>query len=216
MLKEDAHRGKGVHVLPAAEAVRAARRAGAARAGEGAGGAPGPGRPDAYDIVQQYLADQLTVDGRRFYIRCRARAPWPRPAGAPQQRFDASCCDGLLYCYAVDGLWLSSARCFWAQVVRPHILVDILVCCVSLGRSMMVTHTMPPPGANSCVSMQGLGTGYQRAAAARVSLRRRRGAVWAASSWQRSRPWAAGSCERPWKHAGHRRRLDCQPVAAGP
>ena len=73
MLKEDAHRGAGVHVLPATAAVREARRLGhrgGARGGMGdpAGSAGGGG--GSYDLVQQYVRDQLTIDSRKFYVRC--------------------------------------------------------------------------------------------------------------------------------------------------
>lgn len=72
MLKEDVHRGAGVHVLPAAAAAREARQRGPS-GGEGASrdavGPHGAGAP-SYDMVQAFVRDQLTIDGRKFYIRC--------------------------------------------------------------------------------------------------------------------------------------------------
>ncbi len=60
VLKADAHRGAGVHVLPLAAAAREARRMGTAQ-----GGAHMP-----YDFVQEFVRDQFIIDSRRFYIRC--------------------------------------------------------------------------------------------------------------------------------------------------
>lgn len=58
MLKEDAHRGQGVAVVPEAEALA---KAGSARLDGGQGG---------LEMVQAYLGNQYTVAGRRFYLRC--------------------------------------------------------------------------------------------------------------------------------------------------
>ena len=90
VLKEDAHRGAGVHVLPAAAAVREARqlwpRGGAqGAAGDPAGGASAGG--GSYDLVQQYVRDQLTIDGRKFYVRCCSLAVAVRAALAPAGLF---------------------------------------------------------------------------------------------------------------------------------
>lgn len=63
VLKEDAHRGEGVLVVPEAEALA---RAGAARL------------DGALEMVQAYLGEQYTVAGRRFYLRC-----WLSPSGLP-------------------------------------------------------------------------------------------------------------------------------------
>lgn len=73
VLKEDVHRGAGVHVLPVAAAVREARRLGHRGGAQGAAGNPlgSAGRGGrSYDLVQQYVRGQLTIDGRKFYVRC--------------------------------------------------------------------------------------------------------------------------------------------------
>ena len=71
VLKEDAHRGAGVHVLPVAAAVREARGRGRHGGPTGAAGGPSAGAGGgSYDMVQQYVRDQLTIDGRKFYVRC--------------------------------------------------------------------------------------------------------------------------------------------------
>lgn len=54
VLKEERHRGKGVHVMPLQEAKQKAK----AR------------RLDTnYDVAQAYVGNQMTVAGRRFYVR---------------------------------------------------------------------------------------------------------------------------------------------------
>ena len=61
MLKENAHRGRGVIVLPEKEAtVRAISDR---------------GRDDTllYEMAQSYISEQLTVAGRKFYLRCVLR-----------------------------------------------------------------------------------------------------------------------------------------------
>ena len=58
VLKEDAHRGQGVAVVPEVEALT---RAGTAMLDRGQGG---------LEMVQTYLGEQYTVAGRRFYVRC--------------------------------------------------------------------------------------------------------------------------------------------------
>ncbi|KAK9832730.1 hypothetical protein WJX81_005345 [Elliptochloris bilobata] len=72
VLKEDAHRGAGVHVLPIGEAVHEARRQGLNRGAQGSTEDQGPSQGlggASYDMVQQYVSDQLTIDGRKFYVR---------------------------------------------------------------------------------------------------------------------------------------------------
>lgn len=54
VLKEERHRGKGVHVMPLEEAVQKAK----VRKFEG-----------NYDVAQAYIANQMTVAGRKFYVR---------------------------------------------------------------------------------------------------------------------------------------------------
>jgi hypothetical protein len=57
VLKEDAHRGQGVVVLPRDEAVRTAI---SARHADGS---------HVYELAQEYIRDQYTVAQRRFYLR---------------------------------------------------------------------------------------------------------------------------------------------------
>ena len=76
VLKEDAHRGAGVHVLPAAAAVREARRLGPRGGPQGVAGDLASSGGGSYDLVQQYVRDQLTIEGRKFYVRCAARSRW--------------------------------------------------------------------------------------------------------------------------------------------
>jgi hypothetical protein len=54
VLKQEVHRGKGVHVMPLAKAVEEAKVR---------------KLDQNYDLVQAYVANQLTVLGRKFYIR---------------------------------------------------------------------------------------------------------------------------------------------------
>lgn len=54
VLKKEVHRGKGVHVMPLGQAIQ-----------------EGKVRhlDSNYDLTQAYVAKQLTVLGRKFYVR---------------------------------------------------------------------------------------------------------------------------------------------------
>ncbi len=54
VLKKEVHRGKGVFVLPLQKAIKE----GKVRSSD-----------SNYDLAQAYVANQLTVLGRRFYVR---------------------------------------------------------------------------------------------------------------------------------------------------
>ena len=58
VLKENTHRGQGVLVVPEVEAIAIA------------GGARPGGSEQGPEMVQAYLGEQLTIAGRRFYLRC--------------------------------------------------------------------------------------------------------------------------------------------------
>lgn len=90
MLKEDAHRGAGVHVLPAAVAVHEARHLGHRGGAQGAAGEPAGSTSaggGSYDLVQQYVRDQLTIEGRKFYVRCCSLAVAVHATLAPAGHF---------------------------------------------------------------------------------------------------------------------------------
>lgn len=74
MLKEEAHQGKGVHVLPSDATLGATLQRDT------------KGRPK-FALAQQLVADQLLVGGRPFYIRCSGRAVRP-----VYDRRDLGCC----------------------------------------------------------------------------------------------------------------------------
>lgn len=52
VLKKEVHRGKGVHVLPLRTAIRDGKK-----------------MEEMYDVVQKYIGNQMTVLGRKFYVR---------------------------------------------------------------------------------------------------------------------------------------------------
>ena len=54
VLKEERHRGKGVHVMPLSQAISQGKVR----------------EHDAeYSLVQAYISNQMTVAGRKFYVR---------------------------------------------------------------------------------------------------------------------------------------------------
>ena len=119
MLKEDAHRGAGVHVLPAAAAVRKARQLGPRGGAQGTAGDPAGSASaggGSYDLVQQYVRDQLTIDGRKFYVRCCSLVLALHAAFTPS----------------------SSLCCAWLprKGAVPETLPNSPRCCCALGRSV--------------------------------------------------------------------------------
>lgn len=62
LLKNDNHRGQGVRLVPTSEAVQASR-------------ASAPNGQQTWKLAQQYIANPLLLDGRKFGIRLHVFIP---------------------------------------------------------------------------------------------------------------------------------------------